>query len=95
VRKGRGRTSHEDPWHILITPGHDDHAVEPVGGGGGFDLICDEVAGLERVGHAGGAHADAIANTDSAELVANDRRLGEGGFYVLAEGEEVFVASVG
>ena len=58
-----------------------------------LDLVCDEVAGLERVRHAAGAHADAVADADGAKLVAYDVGGGERGFYFLAETEEVLVAS--
>ncbi len=40
-----------------------------------------------------GAHADAVADADGAKLVAYDVGGGEGGFYFLAETEEVLVAS--
>lgn len=61
--------------------------------GGGFDLVGYQVAGLEGVGHSTGAHADAVADADSAELVANDGSIFEGGFDLLTQAEEVFVAS--
>lgn len=64
-----------------------------VGSGGGFYGISDEVAGLEGVGHAEGAHADAVADADSAVLVGDGVGCSEGVFDAGAEGEEVLVAS--
>ena len=92
-RRRKGRTGDHDTGHVFVAAGDDDHAVKVVAAGSGLDLVCNEVAGLERVRHAAGAHADAVADADGAKLVAYDVGGGERGFYFLAETEEVLVAS--
>lgn len=88
-----GRTGDHDTGHVFVAARDDDHAVKVVAAGCGLDLVCDEVAGLERVRHAAGAHADAVADADGAKLVAYDARGRERCFDFLAQAEEVLVAS--
>jgi hypothetical protein len=60
---------------------------------GGLDLIRDEVPRLKGIRHSAGAHADSIANADSAELVANQVSLHNGLFDTLAQTEQMSVTS--
>lgn len=64
-------------------------------GSGSFDLIGDQIPRLERVGHPVCAHADAVADANSTELVGYNAGVGDGLFDALSEGEEVFIASDG
>ena len=59
----------------------------------GFNLICNQVAGLQRVPHASGPHANTVADSDSTELVANETSLYQRGFGFLPETKKMFVAS--
>jgi len=94
--RGKERlTGDENAWHILVATRNDNHSIEVVAASGGLDLISDQVARLERVGHAACAHADTVADADSAKLVANDARVCERGFYFLTKTEEVLVTSLG
>lgn len=86
-------TGHHNARHILVATRNDDHAIEVMSASGGLDLISDQVAGLEGVGHAAGAHANAIADADGAKLVADDARVLERGFYFLTKTKKVLVAS--
>ena len=92
-RVKEGLTGHENAWHILVASRNDNHAVEVVSASSGLDLISDQVAGLEGVGHAACAHANTIADADGAKLVADDVSVFERGFYFLTETEEVLVTS--
>jgi len=93
-RRRRRLTRDEDAWHVFIAAWDDDGGVEVVGSGGGLHGVGDEVAGLEGVGHAKGAHADAVADADGAVLVGDGAAGGEGVLDGRAHGEEVFVARV-
>ncbi len=53
-RRRRGRTGDHDAGHVFVAAGDNDHAVKVVAAGRGLDLVCNEIAGLERVRHAGG-----------------------------------------
>jgi hypothetical protein len=41
----------------------------------GFNLVRNEVARLQGVRHSAGTHANAIADADRPELVANEVRI--------------------
>jgi hypothetical protein len=71
------------------------HPIQPVPACHRLDAIGDQVARLERVGHAGGAHRDAVADAGHAELVADQARGGDGLADALAEAQDVLVASFG
>ena len=70
-RRKKRLTSDENAWHVFIAAWDDDGGIEVVGSCGGFYSVGDEVARLEGVGHAKGAHADAVADADSAVLVGD------------------------
>src|SRR5581483_1054866 len=53
--------------HVFVATGKGDQAVVPLGTHDGFDRIGDKVAGLERIAHALGAHADAVGDADGVE----------------------------
>ncbi len=59
------RTCHQHAGHVLVTAGDDDHSIKPVAARSTFDLVRNEVAGLEGVGHGTGAVADAVAARDT------------------------------
>lgn len=79
--------------HVLVARRDGHHAVEPVAAGRGLDLVGDEVAALERVAHAEGAHRDAVRDADGAKLVARDAGLGERRLDAVAKLEDVLVAT--
>ena len=92
--RGKERlTGHENAWHVLVAARNDNHSIEVVTTSGSLDLISNQVAGLEGVGHAACAHADTVADANSAKLVPNDVRVCERGFYLLTKTEEVLVTS--
>jgi len=70
-RRKKRLTSDENAWHVFIAAWDDDGGIEVVGSCGGFYSVGDEVTRLEGVGHAKGAHADAVADADSAVLVGD------------------------
>jgi len=70
-RRRRRLTSDENAWHVFIAAWDDDGGIEVVGSCCCFYSVGDEVARLEGVGHAKGAHADAVADADSAVLVGD------------------------
>lgn len=70
-RRRRRLTSDENAWHVFIAAWDDDGGIEVVGSCCGFYGVGDEVARLEGVGHAKGAHADTVADADSGVLVGD------------------------
>lgn len=61
---------------------------------GSLHSVGDEIARLERVPHPVRAHADAVANTDGAKLIAYKPCIYERLLDALAKTEKVFVASL-
>jgi hypothetical protein len=59
----------------------------------GLDLVCDEVARLERVTHPARAHRDTVRDANRAELVSNEVGVSERAFYALTEAKEVPIAT--
>lgn len=72
IARKKRLTGDQNTRHVLVATRNDDHAVEVVTARSGFDLVGYQVAGLERVGHSTGAHANAVADADGSKLIAND-----------------------
>jgi len=60
----------------------------------GLDAVGDEVAGLEAVAHAPGAHGDGVADADGVEPEADHAGLADAVADGLGEAEQVHVAGV-
>lgn len=88
-----GLTGHENARHVLVATGDGDHTIQVVATSSSLDLVGNEVSRLERVPHSSSTHADSVANSNGAELVANQSRLDQGRLDFLAQPEEMFVAS--
>ena len=63
---------HQRPGHVLVAAGQHDAGVVPLGAHHGFDRVGDEVARLQRVAHAVGAHRDAVGDADRVEPHADE-----------------------
>ena len=59
---------------FLSQPGMRDVGVVPLGAHHGFDRVGDQVARLQRIAHAVGAHRDAVADADGVEAHADQCR---------------------
>ena len=53
--------------HVLVATRDGDVGVIPLRAHDGFNRVGDQVAGLQRIAHAIGAHRDAIADPDGVE----------------------------
>mmetsp|Transcript_654 Transcript_654/g.1137 ORF Transcript_654/g.1137 Transcript_654/m.1137 type:complete len:270 (+) Transcript_654:417-1226(+) len=93
---GTIETSHPDDHsrHVLVAPGQRDEAIVPLGAHGRFDAVGDQIAGLEGVSHAGGAHADSVGDADGVEAESDAVAGYDAGLDVFGEFEEVHVAGV-
>lgn len=87
-------TSHENTGHVLVTARDSDHSIEVVAACCCLYLVGNEVARLQRVSHSTGTHANAIADTDSTELVPNQPCFSQRCFDLLAQAEKMLVASL-
>ena len=58
-----------------------------------LDLVRNEVSRLQRIGHPARAHADPVADSAGAELVADYVCVEERFFDALAQAEDVLVTS--
>ena len=65
IQAGNG---HHAARHILVAAAHGNQAVHSLAEDHGFDGISDDLAAHQRRLHAFGAHADAVADGDGAEL---------------------------
>jgi len=74
----RTLTSHDDTGHIFVAARHDDHAVEPVSSCCSFDLVRDEVPGLEGIVHCGCPIAQSVTHAYRTELVPDHASLTHG-----------------
>ena len=70
---------HQAAGHVLVAAGERDVGVVPLGAHHRLDRVGDQVARLQRVAHALGAHRDAVGHADGVEAHADqagrDRRL--------------------
>ena len=65
VQAGDG---HHAARHVLVAPGHRDQAVHALAEGNGLDGVGDDLTTHQRGLHSLGAHGNAVADGDGAEL---------------------------
>ena len=80
--------------HVLVAPRYGDVGVVVLRAHDGLDAVGDEVAGLEAVAHAPGAHGDGVADADGVEPEADHAGLEDAVADGLGEAEQVHVAGV-
>ncbi len=80
--------------HVLVATGERNVGVVPLGFHDRFDRVGDQVARLERIAHARGAHRDAVADADGVEAHADHAGGDDPFLHPLGEGVEVHVAGV-
>ena len=68
ARHVQPRQRHHAAGHVLVAPGDGDQAVHPLPEGDQLDGVGDDLAADQRGLHALGAHGDAVADGDGAEL---------------------------
>src|SRR5690606_18554285 len=66
---------HEAAGHVFVAARDRDQGVVPLAAHHGFDGVGDQVARLERVAHALGAHRDTVADAHGVEPHANQPGL--------------------
>ncbi len=91
IQPGHG---HDAAGHVLVAAGQGDEAVVPLGGHHRLDGVGDDFAGLQRVAHAVGAHADAVADADGVEAHAHQIGRFDAFFHFGGQVEQVHVAGV-
>ncbi len=85
---------HQAAGHVLVAAGERDERVVPLGAHDGFDRVGDQVARLERVAHALGAHRDAVADADGVEPHADQAGRLHAFLHLVGEVVQVHVAGV-
>ena len=85
---------HQRAGHVLVAAGDHDAGVVPLGAHHGFDRVGDEVARLQRVAHAVGAHRDAVGDADRVEPHADEAGFRHALLDLGREVEQVHVAGV-
>src|SRR5690606_26243879 len=95
-QRGAVQPAHGDHTsrHVFVAAGDGDQAVVPLGGDHCFDRVCDEVAGLQRIAHALGAHRNTIRYTDRVEPQPDESRGFDTLFYLFGEVIEVHVTRI-
>ena len=88
--------SHRDQAsrHVLVTSGQRDQGVVPLGRHDRFDRIGDQVAALQAVTHALGAHRDAVADADGVEPHPDHSGIGDAFLHLSGQIQQVHVAAV-
>ncbi len=85
---------HHRARHVLVAAGDRDVGVVPLSAHHRLDRVGDEVARLERVAHALGAHRDAVGDTDGVEAHSDHARGHDALFDPSSELIEVHVAGI-
>ncbi len=62
---------HHHSGHILVAARDGDVRIVPLPTHDRLDTVCDQISGLQRVSHAGGAHGHAVRDPNGVELVSN------------------------
>ncbi|TKW50631.1 hypothetical protein CTA1_5680 [Colletotrichum tanaceti] len=83
-----------DAGHVLVAAGQRDVGVVPLAVHDGLDGVGDDLARLQRVAHALGAHADAVRDADGVELVGDQADVLDGLAHDVGQVEQVHVAGV-
>ena len=85
---------HDHAGHVLVAPGEGDQRVIPLGRHDGLDAVGDDVARLQRVAHAVGAHRDAVGDADGVEAHTDEVGFLDAIVNQFGEVVEVHVAGV-
>jgi hypothetical protein len=85
---------HDDAGHVLVAAGDGDVGVVPLAAHDRLDRVGDDLARLQRVAHALGAHGDAVADADGVELHAQQARALHALLDLVVEVHQVHVARV-
>ena len=83
---------HEHAGHDFVAIGDTDHPVKAVGPDHGLDGVGDDLAGGQRILHAGVAHGDAVADGDGVELEGHAAGVADGLFDHLGHLVQVHMA---
>ena len=85
---------HDAAGHVLVAAGQGDAGVVPLGTHHRFDRVGDQVARLQRIAHAGGAHRDAVGDADGVEPHADQPGRLDPFLHLGSQVAEVHVAGV-
>src|SRR5439155_11874596 len=85
---------HQAAGHVFVAAGQRDECVVPLAAHDRFDGIGDEVAGLQRIAHPLGPHADAVGDAHGVEPHADQAYLIYARLDLLGQTVEVHVAGI-